>query len=373
MTREETSVSSFSFMQTLTSSRLKRLRQALYARGASALLETHLPNIYYLSGFTGDSGALLVEASSTTLFTDGRFTIQAKEEARGIRTRIHSGPIFEAVGEYLRKRGRANIAISPSRLSLTAWKALKKASGKSVKWVNLDGVVDQLRAVKDSFEIDRLRESARLGSEVMEETMALVRPGVSELDIAAEIGYRMRRKGASGESFEAIVAAGTRSALPHARPTQRRIGKNELVVLDLGAILRHYCSDLTRTVYVGRAPVRVRQWYSAVLGAQTAAREVLKSGVTAGAVDSAARNVLQELGLAKYFVHSTGHGLGLEIHEDPRIARGQKRILLAGNAITLEPGVYVEGVGGIRIEDEALVTDRGCEILTTAPRELLEL
>jgi Xaa-Pro aminopeptidase len=373
MTREETSVSSLYFMQTLTSSRLKHVRQALDAHRATALLETHLPNIYYLSGFTGDSGALLVEPSSTTLFTDGRFTIQAKEEARGIRTRIHSGPLLEAVGEHLRKKGKASVAISPSRLTLAAWKLVKKASGKNIKWVSVDSLVDQLRAVKDSFEIDRIRECARLGSEVMEETIRMVRPGVTELDIAAEIGYRMRRKGASGESFEAIVAAGPRSALPHARPSARRIGKNELVVLDLGAILRHYCSDLTRTVYVGRAPSRVRQWYNAVLEAQAAARHVLKPGVTAGAVDAAARNVLQGMGLGQYFVHSTGHGLGLEIHEDPRVARGQKRILRAGNVITLEPGVYVEGVGGIRIEDEALMTAQGCEILTTAPREFQEI
>jgi Xaa-Pro aminopeptidase len=207
----------------------------------------------------------------------------------------------------------------------------------------------------------------------MEEAIRLVRPGVTELDIAAEIGYRMRREGASGESFEAIVAAGPRSALPHARPTARRIGKNELVVLDLGAILRRYCSDLTRTVHVGKAPARVRQWYQAVLEAQTAARDALKSGVTCGAIDAAARNVLHHKGLGRYFVHSTGHGIGLEIHEDPRIARDQKTILETGNVVTLEPGVYVEGVGGIRIEDDALVTPRGAEILTTTPREFLEL
>jgi Xaa-Pro aminopeptidase len=183
----------------------------------------------------------------------------------------------------------------------------------------------------------------------------------------------MRRKGASGESFEAIVAAGPRSALPHARPTERKIGRNELVVLDMGAILRRYCSDLTRTVYVGRAPSRVRGWYQAVLEAQAAARAAVKPGVTTGAVDAAARNVLQRKGLGKYFVHSTGHGIGLEIHEDPRLARGQKGLLQAGNVITLEPGVYVEGVGGIRIEDDILVTARGAEVLTTAPRELLEL
>jgi Xaa-Pro aminopeptidase len=146
-----------------------------------------------------------------------------------------------------------------------------------------------------------------------------------------------------------------------------------LVVLDLGAILRHYCSDLTRTVYVGRAPSRVRAWYQAVLEAQKASRDALKSGVTAGMVDAAARGVLQRKGLGRYFVHSTGHGIGLEIHEDPRIARGQKKVLETGNVVTLEPGVYIEGVGGIRIEDDALVTARGTEILTSAPREFLEI
>ena len=360
-------------MQTLAIARLKRLRQALGAQGVSALLETHLPNIYYLSGFSGDSGALLIDSTSATLFTDGRFTIQAKEEATGFRLKIHRGPLLEMIGEQLRKKGRTRVAVSPARLSLESWKAIKKSAGKNVTWVGIDRIVEQLRDVKDAFEIDRMREAARLGSEVMNETIRLVRPGVAELDIAAEIVYRMRRKGASGESFEAIVAAGPRSALPHARPTARRIGKNELVVLDLGAILRHYCSDLTRTVYVGRAPERVRQWYAAVLEAQGAAKDAIKPGITAGEVDAAARNVLQGKGLGRYFVHSTGHGVGLEIHEDPRIARDQKRVLEAGNVVTVEPGVYVEGVGGIRIEDEALVTRHGAEILTTPPREFLEL
>jgi Xaa-Pro aminopeptidase len=281
--------------------------------------------------------------------------------------------LLEAVGEHLHKKGRSRVAVSPSKLTLADWKIVKKAAGKSVSWVAVDAIVDLLRSVKDSSEIDRMREAARVGSEVMDETIRLIRPGVTELDIAAEIVYRMRRKGASAEAFEAIVAAGPRSALPHARPTERRIGKNELVVIDLGAILRHYCSDLTRTVYVGRAPAKVRGWYEAVLEAQRAARNAVRHGVTAGEVDAAARNVLQRTGLGRYFVHSTGHGVGLEIHEGPRIARDQKRKLETGNVITLEPGVYVEGVGGIRIEDEALVTARGAEILTTPPREFLEL
>jgi Xaa-Pro aminopeptidase len=356
-----------------TTSRLKRLRHGLDSAAASALLETHLPNIHYLCGFSGDSGALLVEPAAVTLFTDGRFTIQAKEETAGIRVQIHRGPLWEAIGSYLRAKRRLRVAVAPSRITLAVWKALRKESGGNIKWLGVDGLVESLRALKDASEIARIRDAARLGSEVMEETIRLVRPGVTELDIAAEIGYRMRRKGASGESFEAIVASGPRSALPHARPTAHRIGKNELVVLDLGAILRHYCSDLTRTVHVGRAPSRVRQWYHAVLEAQTAARDALKPGVTCGAIDVAARSVLQRKGLGRYFVHSTGHGIGLEIHEEPRIARDQEKLLEAGNVVTLEPGVYVEGVGGIRIEDDALVNPHGAEILTTAPREFLEL
>jgi Xaa-Pro aminopeptidase len=361
-------------MERSISSRLQRVRAALETAGGDALLETHPPNIYYLSGFTGDSGILLVQPASVTLFTDGRFTVQAKEESPGVRTHIHRGvTLVASVGAYLRDKNRVRVGISASRLSLANWTILKKTAGKSVRWVDCDGLVDRLRAVKDATETDRIRDAARVGSEVMEETIRLVRPGVTELDLAAEIGYRMRQKGASGESFEAIVAAGPRSALPHARPTARQIGRNELVVLDLGAILRRYCSDLTRTVYVGRAPVRIRRWYQAVLEAQAAARAAVKAGVTTGGIDAAARGLLQRKGLGRYFVHSTGHGIGLEIHEDPRLARGQKGLLETGNVITLEPGVYVEGVGGIRIEDDVLVTPRGAEVLTTASREFLEI
>ncbi len=360
-------------MANTSSERLKRTRLALEAAGADLLLETHLPNIYYLSGFTGDSGALLVDSSSVTLFTDGRFTIQAREEAAHARVRIHKASLLAGVADYLRGKRRTRVAFAPSRLSVAGWNLLKQGSGKGLRWLPVESLVDRLRAVKDAAEIEHIRASARLASQVMEETIARIRPGVTETDLAAEIGYRMRRKGASGESFESIVAAGARSAHPHARPTSHRIAKNELVVLDLGAILRRYCSDLTRTVHVGRATPRVRRWYAAVLEAQTAARDVLRPGVTAGAVDAAARGVLQRAGLGRYFVHSTGHGIGLEIHEDPRLARAQARVLEAHNVVTLEPGVYVEGVGGIRIEDDALITPSGAEILTTASRELLEL
>jgi Xaa-Pro aminopeptidase len=234
-------------------------------------------------------------------------------------------------------------------------------------------MVEGLRAIKDSDEIDRVRRAARLASATLTDVLPLLKPGVREFEIAAEIEYRMRSNGAEGPSFKTIVAFGARAALPHARPTAKKLRKNELVVLDLGAILAGYCSDLTRTVYVGKASPRIRKWYDAVRQAQGAAIAATRSGALAGDIDRAARRVLVGMGLEKYFVHSTGHGLGLEVHEDPRLARGQKQPLQAGNVVTIEPGVYVDGVGGIRIEDDVAVHADRTEVLTVAPRDFLEL
>jgi Xaa-Pro aminopeptidase len=218
-----------------------------------------------------------------------------------------------------------------------------------------------------------MRQAAILAGDVLSKAIPLLKPGVMENEIAGEIEYQMRRRGASGPAFETIVAFGERSALPHARPTAKRLKKNELVVLDLGAILAHYCSDITRTVHVGRAPSRVKQWYRAVLEAQTAAIAAVRAGASCGDVDAAARQVLAGYKLDRLFTHSTGHGLGLEVHEDPRVARGQTARLEPGFVITIEPGVYMAGVGGIRIEDDVAVHPGSTEVLTRIPRDLIEL
>jgi len=218
-----------------------------------------------------------------------------------------------------------------------------------------------------------MRKAAALADEVVASTFKLLKPGVREIEIAAEIEYRMRKLGASGPAFETIVAFGPRSAHPHARPTAKRLAKNELVVLDLGAILAHYCSDITRTVFVGRAPKRIRQWYRAVQEAQASAVAATQAGVSCGEVDAAARDVLKRYRLDRFFAHSTGHGLGLEVHEEPRVARAQKHILVPGNVITIEPGVYVPGVGGIRIEDDVVVHSGRTEVLTRVSRDLIEI
>lgn len=338
-----------------------------------ALLITKRANWYYLTGFTGDSGVLVVSRRGITLLTDGRFTVQASEETRGIRVVLQKEALYDAVGEFLRRQGLRKTGFDPLQLSVAQWKNARRSSGAGIRWVATTGMVESLRMCKERLEITAMREAALLAGGVLEGVLKLIKPGVRETEIGAEIEYQMRKKGASGVSFGSIVASGARSALPHANPTRKQLRKNELVVLDLGAILHHYCSDITRTVYLGRVTRRIRKWYQAVQEAQQAAIATVRAGVSCGDVDAAARQVLAGYGLDKYFVHSTGHGLGLEVHEEPRLARAQKRKLEAGNVITIEPGVYVAGVGGIRIEDDVVVTATGSEILTRVTRDLIEL
>jgi Xaa-Pro aminopeptidase len=342
-------------------------------RRLSGLLVMHPANWYYLSGFSGEAGALLLLRRGPVLVTDGRFTAQAKGETSGIRVVAQKGSLAVSVGAWLKTQRRSRIGFDASQVTVAQLRALRAAAGRKVQWIAASGAVEALRARKEPQEIAQMRKAGVLAGEVLAAALKLLKPGVRELEIAAEIEYQMRQRGASGRAFETIVAFGERSAYPHARPTAKRLRKNELVVLDLGAILGHYCSDITRTVFVGRAPARVRRWYRAVQEAQSAAIAAVKAGVRCGDVDAAARQILTGHGLDRYFIHSTGHGLGLEVHEDPRVARGQKQILVPGNVITIEPGVYIPGVGGIRIEDDVAVRADRTEVLTRVPRDLIEI
>jgi Xaa-Pro aminopeptidase len=359
--------------------RLRLLRRGISRSDAAALVVTHLPNVRYLSGFTGSAAILIVESDRSTLFTDGRYAVQAPQEVKssGAQVIIPPGGILKVAGDHLASRssGRSKLpaAYDPTQLTVTQFKDLRRAAGSHVSWTSGTGWVEDLRLLKSADEIAKMRAAARLISKVFEQVVPLIRPGVTELDLAAEIDYRMRKLGASGPSFETIVASGPRAALPHANPTSKRLRRNELVVLDAGAILADYCSDMTRTVFVGRASKRVKMWYRAVLDAQLAGIAAVRAGVESAAPDAAARHVLDSQGLGKYFVHSTGHGVGLEIHEAPRLAKGQKAKLQAGMVVTIEPGIYVEGVGGIRIEDDVAIHAGSTEVLTTATKELLEL
>jgi Xaa-Pro aminopeptidase len=366
-------VSSFHFMNTPFHQRRQSLNANLLDAKLDALLITSRANWYYLTGFTGESGALVVSRKATSLITDGRFTVQARAETSGVRLVPQKGSLVESVGIFLKRSPFRRMGFDPSQVTVRQLEILKKATGGRVRWIPAVGMAETLRMCKDAAELTQMRRAALLADEVVQQAIGLLKPGIREFEVAAEIEYQMRRKGASGPAFETIVAFGKRAALPHARPTAKRLRKNELVVLDLGVILGHYCSDITRTVYVGRAPKRIRMWYQAVLEAQRAAVTAAKSGATCGDVDGAARQVLARYRLDDLFVHGTGHGLGLEVHEDPRVARGQKKRLEPGNVITIEPGVYSAGIGGIRIEDDVAVHADRTEVLTRAPRDLIEI
>ncbi len=358
--------------------RMARLRLRLKDSNAAALVVTHLPNIYYLSGFQGSAGILIVEPTRATLVTDGRYSVQARAQTRSaaITVNIPKGPILAEVGNHLGSIGNrhaARIGYDPAHISVSEKERLVKAAGPHWRWISGAGWIEQLRMIKSPTELSTMRAAARLISSVFDHVIKLIRPGISELDVAAEVDYRMRKLGAEGPSFETIVASGPRAALPHARPTARKLRGNELVVLDAGAILSGYCSDMTRTIYMGRATGRIKRWYKAVQEAQSAACEATAAGVASGAPDAAARRVLESYKLGRFFVHSTGHGLGLEVHEDPRLAKGQQSLIEPGMVVTIEPGVYVPGIGGIRIEDDLAVYKNRTEILTTTSRELLEL
>jgi len=337
------------------------------------LLVTSPANWYYLTRFTGESGALIVSPRGTTLVTDGRFMVQAREETSGVRVVLQKGSPSESAGLFLKGTSARRVGFDPALLTVAQLQGIRRAAGPRLSWIPAPGLVEGLRRRKDASELAEMRKAAVLAGKVVEEAILLLRPGIREFEVGAEIEYRMRKKGASGPAFQTIVAFGARAALPHARPTAKRLRKNELVVLDLGVILGHYCSDITRTVFVGRASSRIRTWYRGVLEAQSAAIAAAKNGALCGDVDAAARRVLADYHLDHFFVHSTGHGLGLEVHEDPRVARGQKKRLEPGNVITIEPGVYVEGIGGIRIEDDVAVHADRTEILTRVPRDLIEI
>ncbi|HEU5450638.1 MAG TPA: Xaa-Pro peptidase family protein [Terriglobales bacterium] len=358
--------------------------------GVTALLVTHLPNVRYLCGFTGSNAALVIGDGKPVLFTDGRYTTQAREEAANCRVVIAKGSLMEAVARWLgdtqpaagrrrarpgrpmRAKGQATLAIEAERMSVATRNALQGLA-KAVKLRETAGIVERRRMVKDADEVAAIRRAVVLGASLLEAALKTIRPGVRETEVAAEIEYAARQAGAEGMSFETIVASGARSALPHGHATEQPIPERGFVVLDFGVILAGYCSDMTRTVHVGRASEESRRLYQSVLEAQESASEAARAGVTAGEVDRAARARLQQAGWGKFFTHSTGHGVGLEIHEAPRLARAQSEPLQPGMVVTVEPGAYLPGRGGVRIEDMIVVTEMGREVLTPAAKELIEL
>ncbi|MBZ5627532.1 MAG: Xaa-Pro peptidase family protein [Acidobacteriia bacterium] len=338
-----------------------------------ALLVTHLPNIRYLCGFTGSAGALLMHGGRPVFFTDGRYTAQARAEVRRARVVIAKGSPPLAAAQFAQGVRLRALGIESHHMTVSARATLHRALGPKTRLRDVGPVVERLRMIKDADEIALLREAVNLGARLLDTAVHAIGPGVTESEVAAELEYAARRAGAEAMSFATIVAAGPRSAMPHGVASSAAIPAGGFVVLDFGVILHGYCSDMTRTVHVGKVSAAERSMYQAVREAEQAGVDAARAGVACGEVDRTVRNTLRRAGFARYFTHSTGHGVGLEIHEPPRLARGEGGALDAGMVVTIEPGVYVPGQGGVRIEDMVVISQSGCDVLTAAPKELIEL
>ncbi len=353
--------------------RQKKLREYLVSARLDGLLISHLPNVRYLCGFTGSAGFLLLDEAGSVFFTDVRYDTQAHEEVKGAKVVVAKKAVLQGVAEWLKKRHKRarawRLGLEAEHFTLADKKRLSDLLPATIRLKEAPAQVEKDRMVKDADELVRIRAAVNLGATLFDRALEVLRPGVKESEVAAAMEYAARQQGAAEMSFPTIIASGARSALPHGRASEQAIQPGAFVVCDFGAILEGYCSDQTRTVWVGAATDEARQAYEAVLEAQLAAIAAVRPGATVGEVDEAARNMLRKRGLGRYFTHSTGHGVGLEIHESPRVAHGQKEVLEPGMVITIEPGVYFPGKWGVRIEDMVAVTASGCDVLTPTSKD----
>jgi Xaa-Pro aminopeptidase len=378
--------------------RIDRLRGLFPEAGIDALFVTRLVNIRYLTGFTGSAGLLLVGPDEVLFVTDGRYKDQSADQLSGAGLLAPEseppGNPETAIAEAPGLRRSAQIEISGTeqkrivhdaaaakgygRVGLEAhgvtW---SQQRGFASEWfpaaelVPTENLIEGLRRVKDAGEVARIRAACGIADTAFANVAGRLRDRPTELEFGLDLEFEMRRLGAAAMSFEPIVAAGPNGAKPHARPSDRRIESGELLVLDFGCIVDGYCSDMTRTVSVGDPGPEARHMYDVVLESQRAGRDAVRSGVEAAAVDKACRDVITEAGWADAFLHGTGHGVGLEIHEDPRVSATGRGTLAAGYVVTVEPGVYLTGIGGVRIEDTVVVTPDGCDILTGSSKDLV--
>ncbi|TWT66802.1 putative peptidase [Posidoniimonas polymericola] len=353
--------------------RRDKLRRLIRKAKADALLVTSFKNVTYLTGFTGDDSYLLVTLDSEVLISDSRFTTQLEEECPGLVVEIR-GPGREMLATVLDVVGGAKVerlGVEADAMSLGLHNRLQE-QGEGLRLVPTNGLVEELRTIKDKEEIAATRVACDQARRAFDVVRAGLTGGMTELDVAAELEYQARRFGAKGLSFPPIVAVGPRGALPHANPTSKQIGEDYFTLIDWGANEGLYVSDLTRMVVTGKVSAKFKKIYGIVLKAQLAGIAAIGPGVKCQDVDRAARRVIEKAGYGKQFGHGLGHGTGLEVHEGPRLAMNREDELKPGMIITVEPGIYLPGWGGVRIEDDILVTRTGHEVLTDVPKELAE-
>jgi Xaa-Pro aminopeptidase len=360
------------------SARLQRLRDDYLTRDLDAFVVSTPANLTYLSGFAGSAGLIADLSGRARLIVDGRYTAAARQgSAQGRLAEIDvvavTGRYDETLARVLADLGPARVGYEADHVTVATLRHWQEAA-PAVTWVPTERLIARRRMIKDALEIAALRRAGAGLSEIARDLRLFVKEGRSEREVARAIDEAMMRGGFSENVFPTIVASGPNSALPHARPTDRRLAEGDLVVLDFGGRLDGYCGDLTRMAAIGQVGADARRLYDAVREAHAAAVSAVRAGILSSSVDAAARQVLETRGLGEAFLHATGHGLGLDVHEAPRLAReapDRATRLESGMVCTIEPGAYVDGLGGVRLEDDVLVTAEGCEVLTDAPRDLL--
>jgi Xaa-Pro aminopeptidase len=354
--------------------RSARLRTRMATEGLPALLVTRLPNVRYLTGFSGSAGVLLVGPEASTLVTDGRYREQASEQ---LGTTKVDAKVEIAATQAAQRDVLTRLVAPVSRLGLEAhgvtWAQQRSYADwfAGVELVPTEHLVEDLRAVKEPSEVARIAAACSIADDALAAVLGRLRERPTEREFALDLEWAMRERGASGTSFETIVASGPNGAKPHARPTDRHIETGELVVVDFGCVVDGYCSDMTRTVSVGDPGSAARAVWDTVAESQAAGRDAVRAGVECASVDRASRAVIERAGWGDAFAHGTGHGVGLEIHEAPRVAASAGGTLEEGQVVTVEPGVYLPGVGGVRIEDTVVVTRDGADALTAFPKSLV--
>ena len=353
------------------SGRLARLYDKVQAEEVDALLITKVVNVTYFSGFRGDSTALLVGKNFRRLITDGRYTEQAKRQAKNFALVEQTEGLYKKISEEIKSLGCKKVGVEGLVMTVAQQSYLKKeTSGVEFKSVELDS----LRQVKDAAEIAQIRRACQIADDAFTKILSVIKPNVSKIDIAADLEYFMRRLGSEKVAFTTIIASGWRSSLPHGSATDKKISAGDFVTLDFGAVFNGYRSDITRTICVGKASEEQKKIYNAVLAAQVYGLEVITAGKSGKDIDAAVRARLTDSGYGKFFIHGLGHGVGLEIHEEPRLSKLSKcESLLPNMIVTDEPGVYIENFGGVRIEDTVLVTGGNAQPLTSSPKKLIEL
>ncbi|REJ10550.1 M24 family metallopeptidase [Halobacillus trueperi] len=352
-------------------SKLSNLRKAIASNELDGLLIMSPKNRRYISGFAGSSGALIVTRDDAVLITDFRYTEQAAEQAKEFEILEHKTPMPKTVAEKVKELGLKRIGFEKDHVTYTLFEQYDEAL--EAELVPTSGLVEKLRLIKTDEEISILKDAVKIADDAFEHILGYIKPGVKEIDVSNELEFFMRKQGATSSSFDIIVASGYRSALPHGVASDKEIQSGELVTLDFGALYKGYCSDITRTVAVGEINDQLKEIYDTVLQAQLKGMEGIKEGITGKEADALTRDYIKEKGYGEYFGHSTGHGIGLDVHEGPGLSFRSDVTLEEGMVVTVEPGIYVPNVGGCRIEDDTIVTKTGNERLSKSTKELITL